>query len=250
MKILLATVAVLGFATAAQAQTEYAQIIQVQPNYHTVYQNIPTTSCQNVEVPIYGRTQGQASTGDTLFGALIGGALGNQVGGGKGKDAATVLGAIIGADVANKRSGSQQYITGYRVQQQCYQSVDRQQSTVIKNYTITYDWNGITARSFTNNQYNVGDQIPVSVSINANQGTKMNDDDFNKKFDGMSFSTSWTQQTYNVHPYNSWSVTQPSAQEVANAVGNELARLDSLEDEIQAMTSYPDAERLLANILK
>tara|TARA_B110000046_G_C12885169_1_gene351896 strand:+ start:202 stop:708 length:507 start_codon:yes stop_codon:yes gene_type:complete len=168
MKILLATVAVLVFATAAQAQTEYAQITQVQPNYHTVYQNIPTTSCQNVEVPIYGRTQGQASTGDTLFGALIGGALGNQVGGGKGKDAATVLGAIIGADIANKRSGSQQYITGYRVQQQCHQSVDRQQSTVIKNYTITYDWNGITARSFTNNQYSVGDRIPVSVSINAN----------------------------------------------------------------------------------
>lgn len=78
----------------------------------------------------------------------------------------------------------------------------------------------------------------------------MNNDDFNKRFDGMSFSTSWTQQTYNVHPYNSWSVTQPSAQEVANAVGNELARLDFLEDEIQAMTSYPDVERLLENILK
>ena len=167
MKILLATVAVLGFATAAQAQTEYAQIIQVQPNYHTVYQNIPTTSCQNVEVPIYGRTQGQASTGDTLFGALIGGALGNQVGGGKGKDAATVLGAIIGADVANKRSGSQQVI-GYRQEQRCNNVTSYSTQQQIQNYTIRYEWNGIRSRSVTYNQYSVGDQIPVSVSINAN----------------------------------------------------------------------------------
>ena len=78
----------------------------------------------------------------------------------------------------------------------------------------------------------------------------MNDKDFNKRFDGMSFSTSWTQQTYNVHPYNSWSVPQISAQEVTTNVNNELARLDFLENEIQAMTSYPDVERLLANIFK
>ena len=78
----------------------------------------------------------------------------------------------------------------------------------------------------------------------------MNNDDFNKRFDGMSFSTSWTQQTYNVHPYNNWTVTQISAQEIATNVNNELARLDFLEDEIQAMTSYPDVERLLENILK
>ena len=78
----------------------------------------------------------------------------------------------------------------------------------------------------------------------------MNNNDFNKRFDGMSFSTSWTQQTYNVHPYNNWTVPQINAQEAANATGNELARLDFLEDEIQAMTIYPDAERLLANILK
>lgn len=172
MNKLLATVAVIStmsLAMPASAQTEYAKVTNVQPNYHTVYQNIPTTSCQDVEVPVYGRTSGgQASTGDTVLGAIIGGAIGNQVGGGRGKDAATVLGAIIGADVANKRSSSQQQIIGYRVEQQCYESVNRQQSTVIKNYTITYNWNGVTARSYTNNQYSVGDRIPVTVSINAN----------------------------------------------------------------------------------
>ena len=79
------------FATSANAET-------VQDHYKTVIEQNPyrVEVCKNVQI------QGQASTGDTIFGALIGGAIGNQFGGGKGKDAATILGAIVGADVANK----------------------------------------------------------------------------------------------------------------------------------------------------
>ncbi len=169
MNRLLATVAVIGtmgFAASANAQ-EYATITNVTPNYQTI--STPTTQqvCNVVEVPVYGRSGGQASTGDTLFGALIGGAIGNQVGGGKGKDAATVLGAIIGADVANKRSGSNQII-GYRQEQRCNNVTSYSTQEQIKNYTIRYEWNGVQGRSYTFNQYSVGDRIPVSISINAN----------------------------------------------------------------------------------
>lgn len=166
--ILLASViSVLGIS-AAYAQTEYAEITRVEPNYTTVYQNIPRTECRDVEVPIYGNVQGgQASTGDTVLGAVIGGAIGNQVGGGSGKDAMTVLGAIVGADIANKRATRQQVITGYRLQQQCTETMVREQQTQITNYTIWYEWNGVKARSYTYNNYNVGDRIPVSISINA-----------------------------------------------------------------------------------
>jgi uncharacterized protein YcfJ len=79
------------FATNANAET-------VKDHYKTIIEQNP----YRVEVCKDVRIQGQASTGDTLFGALIGGAIGNQFGGGKGKDAATILGAIVGADVANK----------------------------------------------------------------------------------------------------------------------------------------------------
>lgn len=40
----------------------------------------------------------------TFGGALIGGVIGNQFGGGSGKDIATVLGAIAGGAIANNRS--------------------------------------------------------------------------------------------------------------------------------------------------
>ena len=39
----------------------------------------------------------------TFGGALIGGVIGNQFGGGSGKDVATILGAIIGGSIANNR---------------------------------------------------------------------------------------------------------------------------------------------------
>ena len=168
MNRLLATVAVIGtmsFAASANAQ-EYATITNVTPNYQTI--NTPTTQqvCNIVEVPVYGRAGGQASTGDTLFGALIGGALGNQVGGGKGKDAATVLGAIIGADVANKRSGSNQ-IVGYRQEQRCNNVTSYSTQQQIQNYTIRYEWNDIVGKTVTYNNYRVGDRLPIRVSIQA-----------------------------------------------------------------------------------
>ena len=83
------------FATNANAES-------VRDHYKTIIEQNPyrVEVCKDVQI------RGQASTGDTIFGAIIGGAIGNQFGGGKGKDAATILGAIVGADVANKNSST------------------------------------------------------------------------------------------------------------------------------------------------
>jgi uncharacterized protein YcfJ len=165
MKKLLTAIAVLGFATAAQAQTEFATITKITPNYQNISTPRHRTDCNIIEVPVYG-SQGQSSIGDTVLGAVIGGAVGNQFGGGRGKDAMTVLGAIVGADVANKRGGQQQ-IVGYRQEQVCQNVTFYETQEQIKNYTITYEWNGMRGRTVTYNNYRVGDSIPVTVSIQA-----------------------------------------------------------------------------------
>ena len=167
MNKLLATVAVIGtmgVAASANAQ-EYGTITNVTPNYQTI--STPTTQqvCNVVEVPVYGRN-GQASTGDTVLGAIIGGAIGNQFGGGSGKDAATVLGAIVGADVANKKGGQQQII-GYRQEQRCNNVTSYSTQQQIQNYTIRYEWNNIVGKTVTYNNYRVGDRLPIRVSIQA-----------------------------------------------------------------------------------
>ena len=165
MKKLLATAAILSFATAAQAETRYANITRVEPNYQTVYMNVPRQQCQDVEVPVYGNTGGGASGGDVLGGMIIGGLLGK---GATGKDDGAAIGAIIGGMVAAENNNGRRVVTGYRIERQCSEVMTREQQREIKNYTITYRWNGITAQSYTYNRYNVGDRIPVTVSINAN----------------------------------------------------------------------------------
>ena len=80
----------------------------------------------------------------------------------------------------------------------------------------------------------------------------MKDDDFNKKFDGMSFSTSWVQP---MNPFMNTYGTVPigptvNANEVYSRLSTleELARLDFLETQLQAMSYYPDAETIFAKI--
>jgi|TARA_R110002050_G_scaffold266391_2_gene407733 uncharacterized protein YcfJ len=125
-----------GYVVDTQTLTVKTQLVET-----------PIRTCNIVNVPIYGNT-GKTQTGEVLGGAIIGGILGNQVGGGKGKDAATILGAILGADFANKKGG-QQKIVGYKQVEQCevtyektYQTITRCDVTVsipaIKGVTHTY----------------------------------------------------------------------------------------------------------------
>lgn len=162
------TLVFVSVAVSANAQTKLATIIGVDTNYVQVYTDVPTTECQNVEVPIYGNTgNGQFSNDGAIIGGIVGGLLGNTVGNGSGKEAATGVGALAGAIIGGKRNQPRS-IVGYKLSQQCH-TVNRQQvENRIKNYTITYEWNGIQARSYTYNQYSIGDTVPVTISINAN----------------------------------------------------------------------------------
>ena len=52
MKKFLISVAFVLAAAPSFAETVNARITDVEPRYQTVYQNVPRTQCQNVEVPI------------------------------------------------------------------------------------------------------------------------------------------------------------------------------------------------------
>lgn len=140
--LIFSSLMVMGLATSANAQSVRGTI---QDHFRTVQNSVPKTEriCTDIQVPIY--SQGPSTTGDALAGALIGGAIGNQFGNGSGKDAMTVLGAILGADAANKRGGQKQ-IVGYTTETRCenqtvYISTD---SRVYSHSTITFVENGKT----------------------------------------------------------------------------------------------------------
>ena len=163
MKTLLTTAAIVTFATQAFAEN-YATITNVTPNYQEVTTNAPVTICNDVEVPIYGNTGGGASGADVLGGMIIGGLLGKGV---TGKDNGAAAGAVLGGIIAADNNQGKRGIVGYKREKQCYQENRYTTERQIKNYTIRYEMNGAVGKSYTYNTYNVGDRIPVNVSISA-----------------------------------------------------------------------------------
>ncbi len=66
-------------------------------------------------------------------GALIGGLIGNQFGGGSGRDVATVLGALAGAGVAQNRSPGQRVVQ-YRLQELIILTEAGERLMVVQDY--------------------------------------------------------------------------------------------------------------------
>lgn len=167
MKTFIATTAILAaMASSAVADTVRARVTSVEPRYQTVYQNLPTTQCQDVEVPVYGTVQGGDAAGGALAGMIIGGLIGKgATGNNDGAAAGAVIGGIIGADRA--QNGTRQVITGYRIERQCSEVMVQQEVREIRDYFIRFEWNGVQGTAYTYNQYTVGQRIPVTVSIVA-----------------------------------------------------------------------------------
>lgn len=72
-------------------------------------------NCGNVESVREIKTRGEGSGVGAVGGAVLGGLLGNQVGGGNGKKLATVAGAVGGAVVGNQVEGRMKATTSYEV---------------------------------------------------------------------------------------------------------------------------------------
>ena len=166
MKLLMTTLTAIAIALPAYADTVRATISRVDPIYTNSTVNTPRNICQNVEVPIYGNVQRRSSDGEVLGGAIIGGVIGNQFGSGQGKDIMTVLGAIMGAN-SQQGGKTSQVVTGYRLEQQVQTVYDSHNEKTIKHYKIWFTWNGHEGTAMTYNKYQVGNRIPVEVSLRA-----------------------------------------------------------------------------------
>lgn len=116
--------------------TEYINVTNSIPAYATINEDIPSERCQDVKEQISSGTQNADVVGAVAGGAL-GGVLGHNVGGGKGKTAATVGGAIIGV-LAGQNIGSK-YNTpqndSYRIVRKCETVYTTKSRNVISGYT-------------------------------------------------------------------------------------------------------------------
>jgi len=148
---------------SAETYMQNAVVLSVQKMYSSHNVQTPVEVCSYVDVPTY-TDEIQASTADVLAGAIFGGLIGNAVGGGKGKDAATLIGAIAGADIANKKS-TKRRVVSYRTERQCSTTY----TTAIVNRDdgnlVIAEYNNMKVSFKTNKFFNVGDYISIQVSL-------------------------------------------------------------------------------------
>jgi uncharacterized protein YcfJ len=139
MKKTLSLLALLNVGSFVCAQ----EVGKVLSSTQVIQQvSVPRQVCSQEQLVVQPNKSGAGAA----MGAIAGGAIGNQIGGGSGKTAATMLGIFGGAILGNNIEGSPAQ------QSQTIQNCSTQ--NVIENrvmgYNVTYEFNG--------KQYNV--QLP------------------------------------------------------------------------------------------
>lgn len=144
MKRFLIGLALMPAIAMAGKFTATADIVSVQPVYTTKLIKEPYQECYTKEyrVPAEG---GDGSATNELIGGVIGGALGNQFGAGSGKDAMTIMGALIGGSVANdmEKQGQPGRIESREVCETYYRTREEE---VLDYYRVRFSYDG---REFT-----------------------------------------------------------------------------------------------------
>jgi len=163
-KIVLSALLALGLTTTAHAETGYATVTSVTPNYQTVYVQVPSLECQDVHVPVYRQGHNNSAGGGALAGMIIGGLIGKGL---TDEDQAAAVGAVIGGIIGADRASRHNDVYGYRTERQCFDTYVNEPQQRIVNYRITFNWKGVTGSTYTQTRYVVGQQIPINVSLDV-----------------------------------------------------------------------------------
>lgn len=136
-----AAVVAAGSAVAYRALVQddgYAEVVSVTPISREV--QVPREVCSDEVVTRQYREQGHPVAA-TAIGALVGGAVGNQVGGGSGRRAATAAGAIAGGVIGHQVQERRRDIrTVQDVEQRCRTVTDTVQEH--DGFDVVYRYRG------------------------------------------------------------------------------------------------------------
>lgn len=134
----------------------YAQVLDVSPVLQDV--RVPQTVERCDEYERVGRTPPR-STGGTVLGAIIGGALGNQVGSGSGRAAATLAGAVVGGAIG-REAGSEAEVGS---ETRCHAVEEYTLEPQVVGYDVEYRYRGEVFVSRLD--YNPGDRLRIRVAV-------------------------------------------------------------------------------------
>lgn len=154
--------AAAGSGASADNGVKYAKVVSVDPVRSTT--NNPKQVCHDETVTHTAPPKDQHRIAGTAIGAVAGGLLGNQIGGGKGKTLATVAGAVGGGYAGNRIEASRQkgQVTT-SVERKC--STVNNSSTKVVGYDVRYVYNGVTRT--VRMDHDPGDRVQVQEGVTA-----------------------------------------------------------------------------------
>jgi len=119
----------------------YAKVVDVDPIVRYVTVAHPRQQCWD-EV-VYERDRPSNVAGPAIAGGIIGGAIGRQFGGGSGRDALTLAGAIAGTAIATERAvRNQSGATRATTVTRCETVHEHHRERRIDGYRVTYQYRG------------------------------------------------------------------------------------------------------------
>lgn len=144
------------------ASYDYAKVVDVQPITEVVQIPHEQEICHRENVR--HRVPEHRSPVPTIFGAVLGGIIGSQFGGGHGKTAATIAGATIGGAVAT-HAQHHRYPPKYydRLEQRCYTETDWRSEEQVVAWDVSWKYHGKIYHSTMDEP--PGERIPVRVSV-------------------------------------------------------------------------------------
>ena len=114
---------------------EFAQVSNIEELTETI--NTPQEICEDVPVTRKRAPKDKHKIAGSAIGAVVGGLLGNQIGGGSGKKVATIAGAAAGGYTGNKVQGNMQDKDTYTTTERKCHTVTNSHENVI-GYKVTY----------------------------------------------------------------------------------------------------------------
>ena len=144
------------------ANYDYAKVVDVKPITELVQIPQEQQICQ--QETVRRRVPEHRSHAPAVFGAILGGVIGSQFGGGHGKTAATIAGATIGGAVASNEQHRRYPHKYYNVsEQRCHTETSWQNEERVVAWDVSWKYHGKVYHSTMDEP--PGDRIQVRVSV-------------------------------------------------------------------------------------
>ena len=149
-------------ADSGTGHYEWANVVEAEPVIRIIRRPVDEEVCWQEEV--YREVPERRAKTPVVFGALLGGLIGNQFGSGHGRDAMTFAGVALGRAIAKdnqRRKNPQHYYAS--LEDRCGINTQWTETEQVIGWDVVYEYEGETY--VTRMQNEPGEQIQVQVSI-------------------------------------------------------------------------------------